>query len=416
MKNRALHILNWISIIAVVMVLFTSCKDEETISAPVISSFSPESGTTGTTVIITGSNFSTTLADNVVKFNEAVATVSAASATSLTVTVPDGATTGKITITANGLTSSSANDFELTKSVYVAGYTYKNPNEDVYVATYWKDGVATSLSDGTSHSSIHAIHIEGNDVYMAGALGTSVDVRAAYWKNDVATPLTNGTADASASDIYVSGSDVYVAGREHNGSEYVAKYWKNGAETILTDGTKEAYTTSIYVSGTDVHVVGYEYNGSKYIAKYWKNGIAASLSDGTQSAIAKSVVVSGSDVYVAGYNGDVALYWKNGVATNLTDGINNAEAHAIYIAGSDIYVSGTEFDNNQYVAKYWKNGVVANLPEGQVATSIFISDTDVYAAGYDGNSVTKSKYWKNGVVTNLTDGTKPAYAVAICVK
>src|SRR5688572_25230611 len=55
---------------------------------PTITNVSPLSGPVGTAVTITGTNFSTTAANNTVFFGAVKATVTAASATSLTVTVP----------------------------------------------------------------------------------------------------------------------------------------------------------------------------------------------------------------------------------------------------------------------------------------------------------------------------------------
>jgi hypothetical protein len=80
-------------------------------NSPSVTSFSPQSGPVGTTVTITGSNFSPTPASNVVRFNNTSTTVSAASATSLTVIVPTGATTGKITVAVASLTATSNTDF-----------------------------------------------------------------------------------------------------------------------------------------------------------------------------------------------------------------------------------------------------------------------------------------------------------------
>jgi hypothetical protein len=61
-------------------------------SQPVITSFSPTSGPVGTTVTITGNSFSTTPANNIVFFGAVKATVTASTATLLTVTAPAGAT------------------------------------------------------------------------------------------------------------------------------------------------------------------------------------------------------------------------------------------------------------------------------------------------------------------------------------
>jgi gliding motility-associated-like protein len=79
--------------------------------APSITSFTPANGTVGTTVIITGTNFSTTPSNNTVQFNGIPAVVISSAATSITTTIPTGATTGKITVTIGCNTATSASDF-----------------------------------------------------------------------------------------------------------------------------------------------------------------------------------------------------------------------------------------------------------------------------------------------------------------
>lgn len=81
---------------------------------PSISSFTPASGSIGTTVTITGTNFSATPANNTIQFNGTAAVVTASTATSITCNVPSGATTGKITVTVAGNTATSASDFTVT--------------------------------------------------------------------------------------------------------------------------------------------------------------------------------------------------------------------------------------------------------------------------------------------------------------
>ena len=72
---------------------------------PVITGFSPISGIVGTTVTISGINFSPVASNNLVYFGAVQAVVTAASATNLVVTVPVGATYAPITETVNGLTA-----------------------------------------------------------------------------------------------------------------------------------------------------------------------------------------------------------------------------------------------------------------------------------------------------------------------
>lgn len=98
---------------------------------PVISTFSPASGTVGTSVTISGSNFSTTAANNIVYFGPVRANVTAATASSLTVTVPAGANFQPITVTVAGLTAYSAKPFIVTFSG--GGQLYDNsfaPQQD----------------------------------------------------------------------------------------------------------------------------------------------------------------------------------------------------------------------------------------------------------------------------------------------
>jgi RHS repeat-associated protein len=71
----------------------------------------PEHAPAGTTVDITGTGFDPDAADDEVSFDGTSATVSEASATDLIVTVPEGASTGHVTVTVSGESASSKDDF-----------------------------------------------------------------------------------------------------------------------------------------------------------------------------------------------------------------------------------------------------------------------------------------------------------------
>ncbi len=79
-----------------------------------ITGVSPSSGKAGTAVAITGSNFSATAAENIVYFGAVRAVVTAATANSLTVNVPVGATYAPVTVTVNGSTAYAGNAFTPT--------------------------------------------------------------------------------------------------------------------------------------------------------------------------------------------------------------------------------------------------------------------------------------------------------------
>jgi len=83
-------------------------------AVPAISSFAPASGTNGTVVTISGTNFSATASADIVYFGAVRANVLTASPTSLTATVPVGATYAPITVTVNGLIAYASAPFLVT--------------------------------------------------------------------------------------------------------------------------------------------------------------------------------------------------------------------------------------------------------------------------------------------------------------
>ena len=302
-----------------------------------------------------------------------------------------------------------------TNDVYVAGWDYNNKMYSV--ATIWKNGVATVLTDGTAdRAEANSVYVSGTDVYVAGIDGGKCIV----WKNGIPTVLASDLY-SSVYSVFVSGSDVYVSGF----SSGLATIWKNNIATRLTGGPEFSRAYSVFVSGTDVYAVGYEYNkDKKCVAMIWKNGIATRLSDGTRQAIAKSVFVSGNDVYVAGTENvdpadkylagnedagvsvlprSIVKIWKNGIAANLTSGDKQAIANSIFVNGADVFVAGYEYNGNTSNSVLWKNMKPTNLNSGtqgkvrlSSANAVFVYKEEVYIAGNDGVT---AKTWKNLINT-----------------
>lgn len=299
-----------------------------------------------------------------------------------------------------------------TADVYVAGWKYNSKLAPV--AAFWKNGVQTELTDGTTNNSVaNSIYVSGtDDVYIAGKDG----LKSVLWKNGVATVLS-GELYSSAYSVFVSGTDVYVAGFNYG----FAVVWKNGVAVKLANGPHFSRAYSVYVSGNDVYAAGYEFlEGNKAVATLWKNGIPVRLSDGTKHAVAKAVFVSGTDVYVSseenidpqdgnlpGYQGigstplskSVIRIWKNRVPDNLTDGTKQAIGNSLFVNGSDIYVAGYENDGITCSAKVWKNKIATSLGSGLYgktgiinANSVFVHKDDLYLVVNEGFT---AKTWKN---------------------
>lgn len=120
---------------------------------PVISTFSPASGAVGSSVIITGTNFNALPANNIVYFGAVKAIVTAGSTTSLTATVPAGATYESISVldNATGLTGYSPDPFRTT---------FTNPFGTGIPANYYKPKV--DFTTGTNPRNVAAADMDGD--------------------------------------------------------------------------------------------------------------------------------------------------------------------------------------------------------------------------------------------------------------
>jgi hypothetical protein len=115
-----------------------------TAEAPVITGINPLQGAAGTSVTITGENFSDTDSENAVKFGTAAATVSSATATQIVVTVPDGLPAGavSVSVTVGGQTATATQQFTVVeaeipvKTLYWMQQDETNPSQYDLVKGY----------------------------------------------------------------------------------------------------------------------------------------------------------------------------------------------------------------------------------------------------------------------------------------
>ncbi|MFJ6438288.1 RHS repeat-associated core domain-containing protein [Streptomyces sp. NPDC091416] len=83
-------------------------------SGPVVTTMEPTSGAPGSQVVLSGSGFSSTPTNNLVRFNTMLAEVVGVTATSLTVKVPEAATSGRVRIETPDGTATTAATFLIT--------------------------------------------------------------------------------------------------------------------------------------------------------------------------------------------------------------------------------------------------------------------------------------------------------------
>lgn len=172
---------------------------------PTISGFSPTSGAPGTSVVITGTNFSSTLASNVVKFNGTTATVSSGNTTQLTATVPAAATTGTISVTVGAATGTSSTSFTVSappsSTIYTASTDFSNVQGPVW---YYLNGdgtqMATYLASCTSTS---GPCWQGANTYLTISAGGAHPGDVSF--PSTATPIRRWVAPSSGT-IDISGT------------------------------------------------------------------------------------------------------------------------------------------------------------------------------------------------------------------
>jgi len=229
-----------------------SSSDFSVIIPPTITSFAPTSGVVGSTITITGTNFSTTsIADNIVKINGTLATVTAATATTLTITVPTGATTGKIKVTLNGIDATSSSDFTVPlptitsftpayalpgATVTIVGTNFANGSLTLNnVKVNNVDATVTSATDtqltiavpATTTGAI-AINVGGQTVTSTNTFEVLLDIPrtglVAFY------PFNGNPNDASGNNL--NGTAV-------NGPTLSADRYQNSNKSYLLDGTND---------------------------------------------------------------------------------------------------------------------------------------------------------------------------------
>ncbi|RTL58745.1 MAG: hypothetical protein EKK37_10490 [Sphingobacteriales bacterium] len=227
-----------------------------------------------------------------------------------------------------GVTAGQARSIVVSGTdVYIAGLEGSPGNT---APRLWKNGVSQSLALPVTGGDqrAFAVAISGSDVYVAGnaqpSLATGHQV-ATIWKNGAATYLTNGDY-YSLSSLFINGADIYAAGQNVITSFSNPRYyWKNNTPITLSGTAYRCTGIGVTTSG-DVYISG----DDGLSPQYWKNGTVTPLLPNPSSAsYATGVFIVSNDVYICGnYGGGGSGYWKNGTWNQ----VNNAQSiNAIFV-------------------------------------------------------------------------------------
>lgn len=175
-----------------------------------IFNFNPQQGPVGTAVTIQGQGFSTTSSADLVQFNGTAANVTGATATSLAVTVPAGATSGPISVTVSGSTATSDRNFNVT-ALPVGSVTLTPRSALISSGATQQFGATAIFQDGTtqdvttlanwnsSNASAATVSNTSGTQGLASAAGNGLTTITAMYQNIIGAASLNVVSITSLS-------------------------------------------------------------------------------------------------------------------------------------------------------------------------------------------------------------------------
>jgi RHS repeat-associated protein len=236
---------------------------------PAISGLSPNSGDPGSVVTITGTNFGTSQGTGGVTFNGLAAAVSSWSDRSLTVFVPNGATTGNVVVTTSAGLTSNGLSFTVTDTFAI---TLLQPTSGPIGSTVIITGGGFGATQGTS-----TVSFDGITATVSSWSDTQIVATVPPGAATGPVSITLSAAGTAVSALpFVVNATVRVTDSFGRASSYTSAMlggaWQNttasgsGCSSCTTRGTiQNSFDTSgNLISHTDElgHVTTYTYDSS----------------------------------------------------------------------------------------------------------------------------------------------------------
>jgi YD repeat-containing protein len=221
--------------------------------------FSPKAGPVGTNVTIYGTGFSATPSQNSVTFNGLAATVTTATTTKIVTSVPSGATTGLIGVTAPGGSASSTQVFTVTESTGAPTITGFSP-------TIGTPGTAVNIT-GTNFESTPSrnnLFFNVTNAQIASSSPAAISATAPAGTSGRLTVATRFGTAVSTGDFFIPPSPYTPASVELTGrmvlgeSRTISISTANKIGLILFDGVQgqrvSVNFSNVTISSTTVRI------------------------------------------------------------------------------------------------------------------------------------------------------------------
>ncbi len=333
-----------------------------TIPAPTITNIQPNPATVGTSVTITGTNFGATQGGSTVTFNGTTASPATWSATSITVPVPVGATTGNVVVTVG---SQPSNGYLFTVTPPAPAITSILPNP----ATVGTSVTITGTNFGATQG--------GSTVTFNGTTASP----ATWSATSITVPVPVG---ATTGNVVVT-----VGGQPSNGYLFTVTPPAPTITNILPNPA---------TVGTSVTITGTNFGATQGGSTLTFNGTTASPETWSATSITVPVPVGATTgnvvVTVGGQPSNGYLFTVTPPAPTITNILPNPAT-----VGTSVTITGTNFGATQGGSTLTFNGTTAS-PETWSATSI---TANVPVGATTGNVVvTVSSQPSNGYLFTVT--------------
>jgi hypothetical protein len=295
---------------------------------PTILLISTSKGYAGDTIIISGTNYSTTIADNLVKFNGIDATVISATSTSLSVKVPQSGSTGAISLKVK-------NSETITGPVF----TYQ-PSASITSISPMSDMVgATVTITGTNFSSTRTENI----ISFNGIVGTVSTATTTKLTVIVPQKATTGPVKISVNNHSTTGSVFTVTPTPINGDPTIAsisplKGYPKDTITVTGTNFSTSYTDDmVKLNNIDAAVIGA--TPTQLLVRVPLNATSGTIT----LKVINSSVVTGPNYSVL----------KEAVVTSIVP--------ASAKAGDNITINGSNFGTSKFTAVRFQSGAYATI-------------------------------------------------------
>jgi YD repeat-containing protein len=381
-----------------------------------INTLTPSTGAVGSSIVIAGANFGSTQGNGTVTFNGAAATVTNWSGTSITATVPGGATTGNVVVTAGGISSNGVT-FVVTPAPSVTSLTPNSggPGASVVIA-----GANFGSSQGNGSVAFNGIPAavanwgaaQVTTTVPVGATTGNVVVTAAggVQSNGVAFTVLGPVITSVAPNAGAVGSSIVIAGSNFGPSQGSTSVTFNGtAATSISSWSSTSITAIVPAGATTGNLLVTVGGSASNAVTFTITGIPSITSvTPNAGAVGSSVVIAGSSFGSSQGNGSVTFNGTTATVISWNTNQITTTVPAAATTGNLIVTAAGGVQSNSVnfsVLPFIQN---LNPNTGAAGTAVTISgSTFGSSAGtvtFNGVSATVSSWSNNSIVAVAPNG------------